>query len=109
MVTAWLPGTVRWQPYGRLRVRAVQICARGPGFCVVDERTVYVVTLGPCYILTKVEAASLSPPLASCKTLAIRPATQQPISCAQGVLRPVELTRGTARSGRAALVKFQHS
>ena len=33
------------------------ICARGPGFCVVDERTGQVVPLGLCYILTKIEAA----------------------------------------------------
>ena len=57
MVVAWLPGAVAWQPYGRLRVRAVQICARGPGFCVVDERTGQGVPLGLRYILTKVEAA----------------------------------------------------
>ena len=39
MVAAWLPGAVRWQPYGRLRVRAVQnlianLCWPS-GFCVV--------------------------------------------------------------------------
>ncbi len=37
MVVAWLPGAVRWQPYGRLRVRAVQIAnlCWPSGFCVV--------------------------------------------------------------------------
>jgi len=32
MVAAWLPGAVRWQPYGRLRVRAVPFAPEVPGF-----------------------------------------------------------------------------
>ena len=50
----------RRRPMAALRAFArpgVQICARGPGFCVVDERTGQVVPLGLCYILTKIEAA----------------------------------------------------
>ena len=65
MVAAWLPGAVRWQPYGRLRVRAVQIAnlCWPSGFCV-GVWTMHRPRenlLGLCYILTKVEAASLSP------------------------------------------------
>ena len=42
MVAAWLPGAVRWQPYGRLRVRAVQIANLCwlPGFASVFGRCI---------------------------------------------------------------------
>ena len=105
----------RMVPMAALRA----VCGAAPsdfvlasGFCVVfwTMHRPGEILLGLCYILTKVEAASLGPALASVKTLAIRPAaTQQPIFRAHGRPTIRRTSRGTARSGRAALIKFQRS
>ena len=61
MVVAWLPDGVAWQPYGPFAEPRSPIVLAS-GFCVGVGRCIgHENLLGLCYILTKVEAASLSP------------------------------------------------